>query len=335
MMDNELMIWDGESRAIDRVPESLERWRGLFPPWRTPASKDISRRKTETPDSHEQDVSRGSTWRGEGEDLVERVNMALWLRRPILVEGEPGIGKSSLAYSLAWSLGLGRVLRWEISSRTTLQDGLYHYDAVSHLRQSQMTQESDSHSVADFITLGALGTALVGSDSSKPRVLLIDEIDKSDYDLPNDLLHVLEEASFGIPELKRSSVDSDEPLEVQGFDEEAKEGRIGLKGGRVVSGVHPIVVMTSNAEREFPDAFRRRCVPLRLERPRGRKLEKLVQLHFDKSEVELKKKVRSMLRYPDSSLEGRPDQVLQGLFMRTQGMSEEQVRKILREDSGD
>ena len=187
-------IFQGDNRSphndiLDRLPEA--------PSWR-PFGKDISpgvsRRKR-----------RGETFRSRPEE-VEMVNAALYLRRPLLITGKPGTGKSSLAYAVARELNLGEVLYWSITTRTTLKEGLYTYDAIGRLQEVKQSQEKgeqvdDPQKIAKYITLGPLGTALVQSD--RPRVLIIDEIDKSDIDLPNDLLTIFEEGRFEIPELAR------------------------------------------------------------------------------------------------------------------------------------
>lgn len=124
------------------------------------------------------------------------VNAALYLRRPLLVTGNPGTGKTSLAYSVAYELDLGEVLYWPITTRTTLKDGLYNYDAVGRLQDAKLNPDDSLNRIGKYITLGPLGTALLPSE--RPRVLLIDEIDKSDVDLPNDLLHVFENGEYTI-----------------------------------------------------------------------------------------------------------------------------------------
>ena len=127
---------------------------------------------------------------------VEMVNAALSLRRPLLITGNPGTGKSSLAYAVAQELGLGGVLKWGITTRTTLKDGLYTYDAIARLQDAQTTRKDNRQETGNYITLGPLGTAFLAADL--PRVLLIDEIDKSDVDLPNDLLNLFEDGEFQI-----------------------------------------------------------------------------------------------------------------------------------------
>jgi hypothetical protein len=133
-------------------------------------------------------------------NVVDAVNAAIYLRRPLLVTGNPASGKTSLAYAIAQELKLGPVLNWPITARSTLVDGLYRYDAIARLQDAQLNKEK-SQNIGQYITLGPVGTAFL--PSLYPRVLLIDEIDKSDINLPNDLLHLFEEGRFQIPELVR------------------------------------------------------------------------------------------------------------------------------------
>ncbi|MER6572169.1 AAA family ATPase [Streptomyces sp. NPDC001093] len=232
-----------------------------------------------------------------GADDVDTVNAALLLRRPLLITGPPGVGKSTLAYVIARELGLGRVLEWNIVSRTTLRDGLYVHDAMGRAQAiaawqaglrggtpdragagvnvNVTTSSSDGQLppvIGDFITLGPLGTALLPYD--RPRVLLVDELDKSDIDLPNDLLHVLENGSYEIPELVRDAADS---ACVHTSD---PSGRAELADGRVECREFPVVVITSNGEREFPAAFRRRCLPLEMRTPTREQLLAMVEGHL-------------------------------------------------------
>ncbi len=207
---------------------------------------------------------------------IERVNAALLLRRPLLVTGRPGTGKTSLTYAVAHELGLEPVLRWSITSRTTLQDGLYQYDAIARLQDIPQAgaKKGERPPIGDYIKLGPLGTAFLGEtheDEYYPRVLLIDEIDKSDIDLPSDLLHVFEEGEFEIPELKRQK---DPVFEINPWDGGPKAR---IEEGRVPCRAFPVVVMTSNGEREFPPAFLRRCLQLEMRPPERDKLKRIVK----------------------------------------------------------
>ncbi|MGV9450874.1 AAA family ATPase [Streptomyces sp. NPDC003635] len=208
---------------------------------------------------------------------VQLVNAALYLRRPLLVTGPPGTGKSSLVYAVARELRLGPVLRWNITSRSTLHDGLYQYDPLSRLYAARHTTVPDgpgSEGIEDHLRLGPLGTALL--PYTRPRALLIDEIDKSDLDLPNDLLNVLEEGQYEIPELIRGARDT--PLAQVMID--GTDQRVAVERGRVRCHAFPFVVLTSNGEREFPPAFLRRCVTLRLRQPDDSRLADIVRAHF-------------------------------------------------------
>ncbi|NGO41627.1 AAA family ATPase [Streptomyces ureilyticus] len=223
---------------------------------------------------------------------AEMVNAALMLRRPLLVSGRPGTGKSSLAYRISRELRLGRVLRWHITSRTTLQRGLYEYDAIGRVQDtaalraaagdtvSEDQAPTTPPSVGDYIQIGPLGTALL--PHSEPRVLLIDELDKSDLDLANDLLSVFEEGSYTIPELRRARrrhplvrVSTDDP-----------DGEAEISGGIVNCRAFPVVIMTSNSEREFPPAFLRRCLLLHMPEPSEDDLVGMMAAHFGEDMAE-------------------------------------------------
>ncbi|MFF4396668.1 AAA family ATPase [Streptomyces sp. NPDC001480] len=211
---------------------------------------------------------------------VQLVNAALYLRRPLLVTGPPGTGKSSLVYAVARELRLGPVLRWNITSRSTLHDGLYQYDPLSRLYAARQAAALDADApvpetgIEDHLRLGPLGTALL--PYARPRALLIDEIDKSDLDLPNDLLNVLEEGQYEIPELVRASRHAPTAeVMVAGTHE-----RVPVERGRVRCHAFPFVVLTSNGEREFPPAFLRRCVTLRLRQPEDHHLFEIVRAHL-------------------------------------------------------
>ncbi|WP_266391032.1 AAA family ATPase [Streptomyces canus] len=229
----------------------------------------------------------GDVVRQLGAEETDIVNAALLLRRPLLVTGPPGIGKSTLAYLIARELGLGCVLEWNIVSRTSLRDGLHTYDALGRaqaiaawqagLRRSAAAGAGKSAAaqppaLGDFLTLGPLGTALLPYE--RPRVLLVDELDKSDIDLPNDLLHVLENGNYDIPELVREAAD-----EVAVYTSDPGRRAV-VREGRVECREFPIVVITSNGEREFPAAFRRRCLPLEMRSPTREQLLAIVESHL-------------------------------------------------------
>ncbi len=205
-------------------------------------------------------------------DVVDTVNAALYLRRPVLVTGKPGTGKSTLAFSLAHELRLGPVLYWPITSRSTLQDALYRYDAIGRLQETNLRRGADDAmpEIGRYVRLGSLGTALL--PWRRPRVLLIDELDKSDIDLPNDLLNVFEEGEFEIPELGRLP-DDQQPVTVRTAD---AGGEAVVDRGQVRCHAFPIVVITNNGEREFPPAFLRRCLSLYIQPPDESKLREIV-----------------------------------------------------------
>jgi MoxR-like ATPase len=214
-------------------------------------------------------------------ELIDAVNAAIYLRRPLLITGKPGSGKSSLIFAVARELGLGKVLSWPINSRSTLREALYIYDALARLQYIQERQAlagsspASSDSIEDiglFITLGPLGTAVASTEGR--RALLVDEIDKSDVDLPNDLLNVLDTGHFTIQELRRVAGKSVSVTDSEG-------NLVTVSGGEIVFCEFPFVVMTSNGERDFPAPFLRRCVQFDLPEPDDEQLRRIVVAHFN------------------------------------------------------
>lgn len=180
-------------------------------------------------------------------ELALAVNAAVTLEKPLLIKGEPGTGKTKLAEELAASLNTD-LLRWHIKSTTKAQQGLYEYDAVSRLRDSQLGSER-VHDIANYIKPGKLWQAF---SAEKRPVLLIDEIDKADIEFPNDLLHELDQMEFHVYET-----------------------------GEQISARHrPIVIITSNNEKELPDAFLRRCFFHYIRFPDTETLQQIVAVHF-------------------------------------------------------
>ena len=216
------------------------------------------------------DIERARFYQA-AEETLDLVNAAIYLRRPLLVTGKPGVGKSTLAHAIAHELKLGPVLHWPITSRSALKEGLYKYDAINRLHDVNLKSPGSEADVGRYVTLGPLGTALLPYE--RPRVLLIDEIDKSDIDLPNDLLTVFEEGKCEIPELIRIALQQPE-VDVTPAD---STRRVTVVGGLIRCHAFPIVVLTSNQERDFSPAFLRRCVPVEIHPPSAEHLSQIVE----------------------------------------------------------
>ncbi len=181
------------------------------------------------------------------DDLMNSVNVAMALKKPLLVKGEPGTGKTMLAESIAQALDMELII-WNIKSTTKAQDGLYVYDTVQRLYDSQFG-EANVGDISKYIKLGKMGEAF---KSDRQVVLLIDEIDKADLEFPNDLLWELDKMEFYINETKET----------------------------VKAKHRPIVIITSNAEKELPDAFLRRCIFHYIEFPTASKMREIVDVHY-------------------------------------------------------
>jgi MoxR-like ATPase len=180
-------------------------------------------------------------------DLMLAVNAAITLQRPLLIKGEPGTGKTMLAEEVAGALGVP-LLQWHIKSTTKAQQGLYEYDAVSRLRDSQLGDEKVKD-ISNYIVKGVLWQAF---EQGKPSVILIDEVDKADIEFPNDLLRELDRMEFHVYETRQT----------------------------IRAAVRPIVIITSNNEKELPDAFLRRCFFHYIRFPDDATMRAIVEVHF-------------------------------------------------------
>ncbi len=190
------------------------------------------------------------------DELMASVNIAVALKKPLLIKGEPGTGKTMLAEAVAKALGK-KLIIWNIKSTTKAQEGLYVYDTIQRLYDGQFGEEGVDD-IARYIKLGKLGEAF---DSEEQVVLLIDEIDKADLEFPNDLLWELDQMEFYINETRRT----------------------------VKAKHRPIVIITSNAEKELPDAFLRRCIFHYIDFPSKELMEEIVKVHFPNVEEHLLK----------------------------------------------
>jgi len=197
---------------------------------------------------------RGTSTYVATDDLMMAVNAAVTLERPILIKGEPGTGKTQLAIEVANSLGRP-LYEWHIKSTTKAQQGLYEYDAVARLRDSQLGDDR-VHDISNYIVRGKVWEAF---EAAEQPVLLIDEVDKADIEFPNDLLQELDRMEFYVYEIKQ-----------------------------LIEAIHrPIIIITSNNEKELPDAFLRRCFFHYIKFPDKETMERIVDVHFPKLKKEL------------------------------------------------
>ena len=244
---------------------------------------------------------QGSSNYVASQDLMNTVNIAVSLKKPLLIKGEPGTGKTMLAQAISDALGM-ELITWNIKSTTKAQDGLYVYDVVQRLYDSQFgTHGVDD--IASYIKPGKLGEAF---QSEEQVVLLIDEIDKADLEFPNDLLWELDRMEFYIPETKET----------------------------VRAKHRPIVIITSNAEKELPDAFLRRCIFHYIDFPDEAGMRKILEVHFGDLEQDLLEQALAAFYWVRSlpQMEKKPStsELIDWIIaLREGGVPAEKIRKTI------
>jgi MoxR-like ATPase len=327
---NDWLIYRGIAEPHDDIDDRLP----PPPNWRTFHGHPVVDPPSSQDDSLERrlgELSRATTYRASAEE-IELVNAALYLRRPLLVTGRPGTGKSTLAYSVANELQMGRVLKWVITSRSTRDEGLYQYDALARLQDASWLAQTagdrqhngsadlgyrhaiedrdhvGQHDIGKYIRLGPLGTALL--PYKRPRVLLIDELDKSDIDLPNDLLAIFEDGQYEIRELSRIADQLPEATVLTSDGD-----KVVIRGGKVECNAFPMVVITSNGERDFPPAFLRRCLRLNIDIPDEARLLDIVQAHLGMDGIEQSRQMIDAFIRRRNKGELATDQLLNAIYL--------------------
>ncbi|MGL5065896.1 MAG: AAA family ATPase [Microcoleus sp.] len=367
-MSQNWQIFQGNTEPHDGIDRLLEI---EAPKWRQFANSTVSadsksddeywQKLQEIAQNRSRDIERGQSFqvpqlnfdRTQNQPtVVDAVNAALYLRRPLLITGKPGSGKTTLAYAIARELKLGPMLVWSVTARSNLQQGLYQYDAIARLQDAQLSQadksnkskqnfsqtdeseqsfsqtdssEQNYRNIGQYIRLGPIGTAFL--PSRRPRVLLIDEVDKSDINLPNDLLNLLEEGRYEIPELRRLAKRGEAKQQVESEDGLDVE----IEGGQVQCQAFPVVVMTSNGEREFPSAFLRRCVRVQMPTPEKAALASIVKAHLgDELAAKFDSVIDDFVNCNEEK-EGNlaTDQLLNTLYLLTQNADRNAIEELL------
>ena len=318
---------DGVPRAVE-LPDP--------PPWRA-VSRGPAGRRLQPP-----------------EGLVEAVNAALHLRRPLLLTGATGWGKSAVLDSVAAELGLGEPLRWHVTSRSVLAEALYRYDALGRVHDRRLGADRPTEvstapagdstapagdstapagdDISSFLRLGPLGSALVPGE--RPRALLIDEFDSSDLDLPGELLDVLERGEFEIPELTRH------PAATVMVRDWAGDRWHPITAGTVRCVNPPVVVISSGGERDLSGSFLRRCVRFTMPRPGTELLSRVVDAHLGAAVADREETAELIDTFVQRLKGGTSlavDQLLSAVFTLTgdrapRGEARERIRDLLLRD---
>jgi MoxR-like ATPase len=210
----------------------------------------------------------------EDSSLIVAVNLALYLRKPLLLVGDAGTGKSRLISAVSHELKLGPVLRWNLNSRSSVDSGVCDYDAVERFARSHGNNADDARA-SQYVTLGPLGLAL--GAPGWPRALLIDELDKADVDFPDDLLNLIDSGSFSVREIVRSGEARASfcPRTGRRTDRDGSD-LIPMVNGVVQCGPYPFIIMTANEDMDFSAAFKRRCIEYRMPKMTTARAERIL-----------------------------------------------------------